>query len=145
MNEEPMHKQSMPPLDICTRLAYEGTYLAHERTLMGWVRTAISLISFGFTIAKVFEYLCEKAGDAFRPSGCRHHHDRDRTGGSGVGDYATSACFKGIARALLGPASVASRSNGSVLRVAGHPRLVQRRSEDEVRISSNNPTSKDHH
>ena len=35
MNEEPTHKQSIPPLDTSTRLAYERTYLAHERTLMG--------------------------------------------------------------------------------------------------------------
>jgi putative membrane protein len=35
MNEEPTHKQSMAPLDSSTRLAYERTYLAHERTLMG--------------------------------------------------------------------------------------------------------------
>jgi uncharacterized membrane protein YidH (DUF202 family) len=38
MNAEPTHKQST--LDTSTRLAY-------ERTLMGWVRTVISLISFG--------------------------------------------------------------------------------------------------
>jgi uncharacterized membrane protein YidH (DUF202 family) len=54
-------KQS--PLDTSTGLAYERIYLAHERTLMDWVRTAISLISFGFTIAKVFEYLREKNGE----------------------------------------------------------------------------------
>jgi putative membrane protein len=61
MNEEPTHKQST--LDTSTRLAYERTYLAHERTLMAWVRTAIALISFGFTIAKVFELLREKHGE----------------------------------------------------------------------------------
>ena len=32
MTEEPTHKQSMSPLDTSTRLAYERTYLAHERT-----------------------------------------------------------------------------------------------------------------
>lgn len=63
MNEETTRKQSMPPLDTSSRLAYERTYLAHERTLMGWVRTALALISFGFTIAKVFEYLREKQGE----------------------------------------------------------------------------------
>ena len=36
-------------------LSAERTYLAHERTLMAWTRTAASLISFGFTIYKFFE------------------------------------------------------------------------------------------
>ena len=62
MNGESTYKQSMPQLDIPTRLAYERTYLSHERTLMAWVRTAIALISFGFTIAKVYELLREKSG-----------------------------------------------------------------------------------
>jgi len=37
-------------------LAVDRTWLAHERTLMAWVRTATSMISFGFTIYKFFEY-----------------------------------------------------------------------------------------
>ena len=37
------------------QLALERTILAHERTLMGWVRTATSLITFGFTIYKFFQ------------------------------------------------------------------------------------------
>lgn len=43
-----------------TQLALERTYLAHERNLLAWVRTAVSLISFGFTLYKFFEYLQEK-------------------------------------------------------------------------------------
>jgi hypothetical protein len=35
MNEEPTQKQSTARLDTSTQLAYERTYLAHERTLMG--------------------------------------------------------------------------------------------------------------
>jgi len=34
-------------------MAVDRTRLAHERTLMAWVRTATSMISFGFTIAKL--------------------------------------------------------------------------------------------
>jgi inner membrane protein YidH len=37
-------------------LSVERTWLAHERTLMAWVRTATSMISFGFTIYKFFEF-----------------------------------------------------------------------------------------
>ena len=38
-------------------LALRRTFLAHERTLMAWIRTSTSLISFGFTIYKFFQYL----------------------------------------------------------------------------------------
>lgn len=43
------------------QLAVDRTRLAHERTLMAWVRTATSLISFGFTIYKFFQYLREQS------------------------------------------------------------------------------------
>jgi putative membrane protein len=33
----------------------DRTRLAYDRTLMAWVRTAISLITFGFTIYKIFQ------------------------------------------------------------------------------------------
>ena len=39
-----------------TMLAISRTWLAHERTLMAWVRTATSMISFGFTIYKFFQF-----------------------------------------------------------------------------------------
>ena len=39
------------------QLALERTYLPHERTMMAWVRTATSLIAFGFTLYKTFYYL----------------------------------------------------------------------------------------
>jgi putative membrane protein len=41
-------------------LALRRTFLAHERTLMAWVRTSVSLISFGFTIYKFFQYLSQE-------------------------------------------------------------------------------------
>ena len=41
--------------------ALENTRLAYERTLMAWVRTAVSLIGFGFTIYKFFQYFQEEA------------------------------------------------------------------------------------
>ena len=43
-----------------TVLATDRTRLAHDRTLMAWVRTSTSLISFGFTIYKFFQYLREQ-------------------------------------------------------------------------------------
>ena len=44
-------------LPSSTILAVDRTRLAHERTMMAWIRTAASLISFGFTIHKFFQYL----------------------------------------------------------------------------------------
>lgn len=43
-----------------TDLAVDRTRLAHDRTMMAWVRTSASLISFGFTIYKFFQYMRDK-------------------------------------------------------------------------------------
>jgi len=56
-------REAKTHLDTGTRLAYERTYLAQERTQMAWVRTTLALISFGFGIAKFFQYLHETQGD----------------------------------------------------------------------------------
>jgi putative membrane protein len=47
-----------------TMLAVERTRLAYERTMMAWVRTSTSLISFGFTIYKFFQYEIGKGAPA---------------------------------------------------------------------------------
>jgi putative membrane protein len=39
-----------------TELALDRTRLAHERTMMAWIRTSASMISFGFGIYKFFDY-----------------------------------------------------------------------------------------
>jgi putative membrane protein len=49
--------------DPRVQLAFERTFLAYERTRIAWVRTALALISFGFAIAKVLQYLREKQGE----------------------------------------------------------------------------------
>ena len=51
--------------DKRTGLALKRTLLALDRTLMAWVRTGTSLISFGFTIYKFFQYLRE--GEPVKP------------------------------------------------------------------------------
>ena len=50
--------------DASTRFSFERTLLSHERTLMAWVRTATSLITFGFTIYKFFQL---ELGASVRP------------------------------------------------------------------------------
>lgn len=50
-----------PRIDASLALAVDRTRLAHERTLMAWIRTAASLISFGFTIYKFFQFEVDKA------------------------------------------------------------------------------------
>lgn len=56
-----------PPLDTSTRLALERTRLALERTTMAWIRTSTSLIAFGFTIFKFFQYQYQAAENHHRP------------------------------------------------------------------------------
>lgn len=50
-------KEATDSVPSSVDLAVDRTRLAHERTLMAWVRTSASLISFGFTIYKFFQYL----------------------------------------------------------------------------------------
>jgi putative membrane protein len=45
-----------------THFGWIRTRLSVERTLMSWVRTAISLIGFGFTIVQFFDRLGDMPG-----------------------------------------------------------------------------------
>ena len=63
MNDQAAQKQSAAESDPRVQLAFERTFLAYERTRIAWVRTALALISFGFAIAKVLQYLREKQGE----------------------------------------------------------------------------------
>lgn len=62
MNNETIQKPADAESDPRVQLAFERTFLAYERTRIAWVRTALALISFGFVIAKFFQYLREKQG-----------------------------------------------------------------------------------
>jgi putative membrane protein len=57
-----------------TDLAFERTRFAADRTLMAWIRTSISMIGFGFTIFKFFQYLRESSllTGYWRPRGPRN-------------------------------------------------------------------------
>ncbi|MGB6677210.1 MAG: DUF202 domain-containing protein [Terriglobales bacterium] len=76
-----MSSVDTPPKDRGTILAEQRTDLAilrtinaSERTLMAWIRTSISMIGFGFSIYKFFQYLPEEiaAGNIRRPQAPRN-------------------------------------------------------------------------
>jgi inner membrane protein YidH len=47
--------QGAPALDTATQLSFERTRNSYENTMMSWIRTATSLITFGFSIYKFFQ------------------------------------------------------------------------------------------
>src|SRR5271165_4993071 len=57
-----------------SHFAWLRTRMALERTLMAWVRTAVALIGFGFTIVQFFQRLQDMAGvaPALRPQAPRY-------------------------------------------------------------------------
>jgi putative membrane protein len=54
-----MTRSDDPVIDKSTQLALQRSFLATERTLMAWIRTSLSMIGFGFTLAKLFQSLAE--------------------------------------------------------------------------------------
>jgi putative membrane protein len=59
-----------PKRDITVRLALERTNASYDRTLMSWIRTAVSLITFGFAIYKFFQIELQR-GQTIRAIGPR--------------------------------------------------------------------------
>ena len=57
---------SQLPKSVETHFSWIRTRMSAERTLEAWVRTAVSLIGFGFTIVQFFERLNTTAG--FKPA-----------------------------------------------------------------------------
>jgi putative membrane protein len=58
--------QTKSPAEKSTDLALVRSYFAAERTLMAWIRTSLSMISFGFSIGKVSEVLATVEVKGFR-------------------------------------------------------------------------------
>lgn len=48
-------------LKLSDILAIDRSRLASERTLMAWVRTALSMITFGFTLYKFLQFVQEES------------------------------------------------------------------------------------
>jgi len=53
-------KTEKAPKDLRIPAALVRTFLSSEQTLMSWIRTSLSMITFGFSIAKFFNYLEER-------------------------------------------------------------------------------------
>jgi putative membrane protein len=51
------------PRDLRLPGALVRTALSSEQTLMSWVRTALSMVTFGFSIAQFFYFLAERQND----------------------------------------------------------------------------------
>ena len=78
MSEEahlpPEAKQSEapgPPRDLRVPAALVRTALSSEQTLMSWVRTSLSLFTFGFSITQFFYYLEQQQEDSHLSAGPR--------------------------------------------------------------------------
>jgi len=54
-------------------LSLENTRMSSERTLMAWIRTSLSMISFGFTVFKFIQVIQEQNASSM----LRHHTARN--------------------------------------------------------------------
>ncbi len=88
--------QSPPPGSIQTHLAWMRTRMTLESTMAAWIRTATSLIAFGFAIVQFFEHFDEARGNA-------GHHLARYVGLVliGIGSLATGVAIWQYHRALI--------------------------------------------
>ena len=56
MDDSEGHSSETGSFSLSNRLALERTRIAYERTMMAWARTSTSMITFGFTVYKFFEF-----------------------------------------------------------------------------------------
>jgi len=63
---ESSNEAAVPRPSKVDLLTLDRNYMAAERTLMAWIRTSLSLISFGFTVGKFFDYLAADKGKPIR-------------------------------------------------------------------------------
>jgi putative membrane protein len=61
--QTPFEPPEPQPVNLANELAKERNRAAAERTLMAWIRTSLSLISFGFGIDRIVEALHQATGD----------------------------------------------------------------------------------
>jgi putative membrane protein len=64
-------EEAKAPMDMRLRGALVRTAFSSEQTLMSWMRTSVSLFTFGFSITQFFHYLGEQQGGAQLSAGPR--------------------------------------------------------------------------
>jgi putative membrane protein len=69
MNEQTQSTLNNDQIEAAIKKALETfamvrTAFSSERSLMAWMRTSVSLFTFGFSITKFFDYLGQKQGSA---------------------------------------------------------------------------------
>jgi len=69
--DRPAEMSAVREPDAPTRLEFERTHIAYEQSMMSWIRTAIGLITFGFTIYKFFELEVPSKPERIRTIGPR--------------------------------------------------------------------------
>ena len=62
-----LDKGSALPSEKRLDLPFEQSRFAADRTIMAWIRTSLSMIGFGFTIYKFFQYLKESGASSGFP------------------------------------------------------------------------------
>ena len=74
LSETAPHDRATVLAEERTDLAIQRTNMAAERSLMAWIRTSLSMIGFGFSIYKFFQYLPEElaTGNIQRPQAPRN-------------------------------------------------------------------------
>jgi len=64
-------EEAKAPTDLRLVSALVRTAFSSEQTLMSWMRTSVSLFTFGFSISQFFNYLGEQQGGAQLSAGPR--------------------------------------------------------------------------
>lgn len=71
VQEDKQTEAAEAPRDLRLPGALVRTVLSSEQTLMAWVRTSVSMFTFGFSIAQFFQYLSLKQEDPVFSTGPR--------------------------------------------------------------------------